>query len=90
MQDLLNEQQLNFNHGFIGKHVDVLLEQPGRHEGQLVGRSPYMQSVHVDAPVEMRGELVTLVITGAHGNSLSAKLLSTTPVHDQIEKRAMA
>ena len=90
LQDLLNTQQLAFNHGFIGKKVDVLLEQSGRYEGQLVGRSPYMQSVHVNAPVEMMGEVVTLIITGAHGNSLSAKLLSTTPVHDQTEKRAMA
>jgi tRNA-2-methylthio-N6-dimethylallyladenosine synthase len=90
LQTLLNEQQLAFNQGCVGKHMDVLLEQPGRHEGQLVGRSPYMQAVHVDAPIEMIGEVVTLAITGAHGNSLSAELLSAPPAQDQTEKRAMA
>jgi tRNA-2-methylthio-N6-dimethylallyladenosine synthase len=69
--------------------MDVLLEQSGRHEGQLVGRSPYMQAVHLDAPIEMTGEVVTLAITGAHGNSLSAKLLSTPLAQDKTEKRAM-
>jgi tRNA-2-methylthio-N6-dimethylallyladenosine synthase len=90
LQNLLNTQQLAFNQGCVGKRIDVLLEQPGRYEGQLVGRSPYMQSVHVDAPTEMIGEVVTLVITGAHGNSLSAELLSTPPAQGQTEKRAMA
>ena len=90
LQALLNDQQLAFNQGCVGKQMDVLLEQPGRHEGQLVGRSPYMQAVHVDAPIEMIGEVVTLAITGAHGNSLSAELLSAPPAQDQTEKRAMA
>ena len=90
LQDLLNMQQLAFNHSFIGKRINVLLEQRGRHQGQLTGRSPYMQSVHVDAPIEMIGEVVTLAITGAHGNSLSAELLSMHPSQDRTEKRAMA
>ena len=90
LQALLNEQQLAFNQGWVGKEMDVLLEQSGRHEGQLVGRSPYMQAVHVDAPIEMIGEVVTLAITGAHGNSLSAELLSAPLAQDQTDKRAMA
>jgi tRNA-2-methylthio-N6-dimethylallyladenosine synthase len=90
LQTLLNKQQLAFNHGCRGKRIDVLLERPGRHKGQLVGRSPYMQSVHVDAPIEMIGEVVTLAITGAHSNSLSAELLNTSSVEDQLEKRARA
>ena len=90
LQALLNEQQLAFNQGWVGKQMDVLLEQSGRHEGQLVGRSPYMQAVHVDAPIEMIGDVVTLAITGAHGNSLSAELLSAPLAQDQTDKRAMA
>ena len=90
LQALLNEQQLAFNQGWVGKQMDVLLEQSGRHEGQLVGRSPYMQAVHVDASVELIGEVVTLAITGAHGNSLSAELLSAPLAQDQTDKRAMA
>ena len=90
LQALLNEQQLAFNQGWVGKQMDVLLEQSGRHEGQLVGRSPFMQAVHVDAPVELIGEVVTLAITGAHGNSLRAELLSAPLAQDQTDKRAMA
>ena len=90
LQNLLNTQQLAFNHSCIGKRIDVLLEQSGRHEGQLVGRSPYMQLVHVDAPIEMIGEVVTLAITGAHGNSLSAELVSSRPAQNQTEKREKA
>jgi tRNA-2-methylthio-N6-dimethylallyladenosine synthase len=52
----------------------VLLDGPGRHPGQLLGRSPYMQAVHVDAPARMSGEVVDLKIETAHPNSLAAVL----------------
>jgi tRNA-2-methylthio-N6-dimethylallyladenosine synthase len=89
LQDLLNSQQLAFNQGCVGKIIDVLLEQPGRHEGQLIGRSPYMQSVHVDAPIETIGEVAKLAFNGALGNSICAEHLSPTPAQDQSVKRAM-
>jgi tRNA-2-methylthio-N6-dimethylallyladenosine synthase len=50
------------------------LEKPGRHEGQLIGRSPYLQSVHVTAAAERGGEIVPALITAASANSLSASL----------------
>ena len=62
----------------LGRQVDaleeelgvVLFERAGRHPGQLVGRSPYMQAVHVDDPIEGPGAIVRLVITAAYANSL--------------------
>ena len=48
LQALLKEQQAAFNAASIGRTVPVLLERPGRKPGQLVGRSPHMQAVHVD------------------------------------------
>jgi len=78
LQDLLNEQQLAFNHACVGQQMNILLERPGRKPGQLVGRSPYMQAVHVNAPDSLIGEVVALAITDAHGNSLSAEL-ATAP-----------
>ncbi len=48
LQDLLNEHQLEFNEGSIGTEMDVLLERHGKQAGQLIGRSPYLQAVHVD------------------------------------------
>ncbi len=48
LQALLGEQQLAFNQSCEGREMAVLLERPGRHAGQRIGRSPYMQAVHVD------------------------------------------
>ena len=39
----------------LGRTIDVLLEKPGRRPGQLVGRSPWLQAVHVDAPETLIG-----------------------------------
>jgi tRNA-2-methylthio-N6-dimethylallyladenosine synthase len=72
LQGLLNEQQLAFNAGCIGKTVDVLLEKPGRHEDQLIGRSPWLQSVIVPSSVGAIGDIVSVTIDAAHANSLSA------------------
>ncbi|WP_374762826.1 tRNA (N6-isopentenyl adenosine(37)-C2)-methylthiotransferase MiaB [Yunchengibacter salinarum] len=47
LQALLNDQQLAFNQATVGRTLPVLLERPGREAGQLIGRSPYLQSVHV-------------------------------------------
>jgi len=48
LQDVLNAHQLAFNEASVGSIQEVLLERPGRRPGQLLGRSPYMQAVHVD------------------------------------------
>ena len=74
LQLLLANQQRNFNAACIGRTLPVLLEKPGRHEGQLIGRSPYLQSVHVAAAAERIGEIVPALITAASANSLSASL----------------
>jgi tRNA-2-methylthio-N6-dimethylallyladenosine synthase len=74
LQDRLNAAQQAFNRRAVGTEMAVLLEGPGRHPGQLVGRSPYMQAVHVQAPAEMIGEIARLHIDAAHPNSLSGRL----------------
>jgi len=48
LQDLLDAQQQRFNEASVGRHNRVLLERPGRKPTQLVGRTPYMQAIHVD------------------------------------------
>jgi tRNA-2-methylthio-N6-dimethylallyladenosine synthase len=58
LQAILNAQQVAFNRTMIGRVLPVLLEKPGKREGQLVGRSPYLQAVHVMAgPSEIGGVL---------------------------------
>ncbi len=76
LQDLLNSQQLEFNEACVGKYLDVLLDSRGRHQGQLIGRSPYMQSVHVSASDKLVGEILMLRIDQAHPNSLAATLIA--------------
>ena len=72
LQDLVFATQRKFNETCVGTLIPVLLDRRGRKFGQLVGRSPYMQAVHVYAPKENLGKIVNLRIDSAHPNSLSA------------------
>lgn len=74
LQASLNEHQHAFNHATIGKQTTILLERRGKHPGQMIGKSPWLQSVHVmtDLPV---GSLVDVDIVAAGPNSLSGEIL---------------
>ena len=74
LQELLNEQQLQANRALTGQTLPVLLERKGKVPGQLVGRSPYMQSVHVIAPDRLIGKVLDIDIIEAHSNSLGGVL----------------
>ncbi|MCF1504977.1 tRNA (N6-isopentenyl adenosine(37)-C2)-methylthiotransferase MiaB [Afifella sp. H1R] len=76
LQALLSEQQTRFNAAMQGRVIDVLLEKPGRRPGQLVGRSPFLQAVHVDAPAHLIGEIVSVKVDEIGANSLFASLMS--------------
>jgi tRNA-2-methylthio-N6-dimethylallyladenosine synthase len=62
LQALLNRQLNEFNGSFVGKALDVLFEKPGRREGQLSGKSPYMQQVLIQGPDTMIGEIASVRI----------------------------
>ncbi len=72
LQALLQTQQASFNAAAVGRTVPVLFERPGRHPGQVVGRSPYLQGVHAEGPQRLLGRIVPVRITAAGANSLSA------------------
>ncbi len=74
LQAALQIQSARFNESCVGRTFDVVLDRPGRREGQLIGRSPYMQSVFVSAPATMMNSIQKLTITAAHSNSLGAVL----------------
>ncbi|MBV9558824.1 MAG: tRNA (N6-isopentenyl adenosine(37)-C2)-methylthiotransferase MiaB [Pseudolabrys sp.] len=74
LQALIKKQQIAFNSAQIGRTLDVLLEKPGRLAGQLVGRSPYLQAVHVMAPAGMIGEVVPVTVTSMGTNTLNGEL----------------
>jgi tRNA-2-methylthio-N6-dimethylallyladenosine synthase len=71
LQALVHGQQTAFNSALVGRTVPVLLEKPGRDPGQLVGRSPYLQSVHLEGDSTLIGRIVDTHITGVGTNSLS-------------------
>jgi tRNA-2-methylthio-N6-dimethylallyladenosine synthase len=79
LQACIDHHQQDFNRGCTGRELDVLLEKPGRIYGQLVGRSPYLQPVHVMAPTSSIGQIVTVRITGVGSNSLSGALQDPPP-----------
>ncbi len=74
---VLEEQQLAFNASQVGRTLPVLFERAGRHPGQLVGRSPYLQSVHVSAPDRLIGQIVPVKIGDAARMSLAGSLAET-------------
>ncbi|WP_409434099.1 tRNA (N6-isopentenyl adenosine(37)-C2)-methylthiotransferase MiaB [Litorimonas sp. RW-G-Af-16] len=74
LQDLLYTQQHDFNKSLIGRTLSVLVEGTGREDGQLFGRSPYLQGTHFDGPAELVGQIVNVVITDAGRNSLVGHL----------------
>jgi tRNA-2-methylthio-N6-dimethylallyladenosine synthase len=73
LQALLEAQQVSFNQSQVGRVLPVLLEARGRKPGQLTGRSPYMQAVHLIAPAHHLGRVVAARIETARANSLSAR-----------------
>ena len=69
LQALLTEQQLRFNQAGVGRHTSVLLERKGKRAGQLIGKSPWLQSVHLETNAAI-GDLIDVEILSAGPNSL--------------------
>jgi tRNA-2-methylthio-N6-dimethylallyladenosine synthase len=74
LQALLQSQQAAFNRSLVGQTLPVLLEKPGRNPGQLAGKSPYLNAVHLDAGAGALGQVVEARIIGATANSLAGEL----------------
>ncbi len=79
LQEELNRQQRAFNDASVGKVMPVLLERVGKEQGQLVGRSPYMQAVYIDVgdsetAAQYFGKLVDMKIVSAGPRSLKGEL----------------
>ncbi|MBR5598598.1 MAG: tRNA (N6-isopentenyl adenosine(37)-C2)-methylthiotransferase MiaB [Alphaproteobacteria bacterium] len=75
LQDLLFDYQLKFNQQSVGKVMPVLFESKGRHEGQLAGRSPYMQNVYAEADNSLVNKIVQVRIKRASTNSLKGEVI---------------
>jgi tRNA-2-methylthio-N6-dimethylallyladenosine synthase len=84
LQTLLEEQQRAFNQGCLGWRLEVLFEKPGRIEGQIVGRSPYLQPVQAMAPVSLIGTVALVRIAEVGPNSLFGEIVK--PAHDRMRE----
>jgi tRNA-2-methylthio-N6-dimethylallyladenosine synthase len=74
LQALIRAQQDAFNEAAVGRTLDVLIEKPGRHSGQMAGKSPYLQAVHVDGDPSLIGRIVPVTIVSKGSNSLAGVL----------------
>jgi tRNA-2-methylthio-N6-dimethylallyladenosine synthase len=76
LQALINQQQLAFNQASIGRRTTVLLERAGKRPGQLIGKSPWLQSVHLETSAAV-GELIDVELVSAGPNSLGGAEIGT-------------
>lgn len=75
LQDKLFDYQHKFNIATVGKIVPVLFETKGRHNGQLVGRTPYMQNLHAEVSKDYLNKIVDIKVESATMNSLSGTVV---------------
>lgn len=77
LQKALEASKAAFDASCLGRTFDILLEKPGRMPGQLIGRSPYLQSVVVNDPPAGIGDILTVTITDVGPNSLAGRVVSS-------------
>ncbi|MCB9981033.1 MAG: tRNA (N6-isopentenyl adenosine(37)-C2)-methylthiotransferase MiaB [Rhodospirillales bacterium] len=80
LQSLLNEQQIAFNQQSVGLTLPVLFDRKGKREGQLVGRSPFSQSVFVDGNARLMNTIADVKISEGYENSLTGDIVTDESV----------
>jgi tRNA-2-methylthio-N6-dimethylallyladenosine synthase len=75
LQARITAHQVAFNRASIGKEAEVLIERKGRYAGQMIGRSPWLQSVHVETDA-VPGDILRVALTAAGPNSMTGALLA--------------
>jgi tRNA-2-methylthio-N6-dimethylallyladenosine synthase len=78
LQALLGRQALAFNESKAGLTVPVLFAEPGRKPGQLIGKTPWLQSVYADGKPRLIGRIVEARILSGHANSLAGEIVTGT------------
>ena len=78
LQRLLDEQKRRFNASMVGRTLPVLFERNGRHPGQIAGRTPYMQWLHVEGDETSIGTIAEATVTDASPNGLAGVLADGT------------
>jgi tRNA-2-methylthio-N6-dimethylallyladenosine synthase len=89
LQAILFAQQHEYNRRSVGKTVPVLFDRKGEKTGQLQGKSPWMQSVYVNAPERLFGEILDVTVEKAFQNGMYGTVV-TIPDSNPSEKREAA
>jgi tRNA-2-methylthio-N6-dimethylallyladenosine synthase len=89
LQALLFAQQLEYNQSGVGKTMPVLFDRKGEKDGQLQGKSPWMQSVYVTAPARLYGEIIDVTVEKAFQNGMAGAIV-TNEKNQNAEKREAA
>jgi tRNA-2-methylthio-N6-dimethylallyladenosine synthase len=74
LQAAINADQHAFNLATVGRRTEILLERQGRETGQLIGKTPWLQSVHVEATSAQIGDMIAVDILSAGPKSLAGSL----------------
>jgi tRNA-2-methylthio-N6-dimethylallyladenosine synthase len=83
LQARVAKHQIAFNEASVGRHTQILVERQGRRSGQMIGRSPWLQSVHVETSAAI-GEIIDVALAAAGPNSMTGALLKP-PVMGFVE-----
>jgi tRNA-2-methylthio-N6-dimethylallyladenosine synthase len=76
LQALLGQQARAFNESKAGQTVPVLFAEPGRKPGQLIGKTPWLQSLHAEGNPRLIGHIVEARIVEGHANSLAGEIVA--------------
>jgi len=76
LQDQITTQMRDFGKSVVGRTLPVLIEKKGRQAGQIGGRSPYLQAVHMDGPERLIGTIQPVEIIAAGNNSLTGRIVT--------------
>jgi tRNA-2-methylthio-N6-dimethylallyladenosine synthase len=85
LQNLLLQHQNTFNTNFVGGVLPVLFDRRGRKPDQIVGRSPFMQPVHVQDSNEYFGKIANVKVLAVTPNSLSGKILTSNDLTQKLK-----
>jgi tRNA-2-methylthio-N6-dimethylallyladenosine synthase len=80
LQAAINAEQLAFNAASVGLDTTILIERKGKLPGQWIGKSPWLQSVHIVDPALAIGDLVNVRLASAGPNSLAGERTLPMPV----------
>jgi tRNA-2-methylthio-N6-dimethylallyladenosine synthase len=85
LQGVLDQSRHEFDRQTVGRRLKVLFEGRGRKPGQIAGRSPYLQAVHVDGPETLIGAIAEVDISAAGPNSLTGVMKSGFEWHEPVQ-----